>query len=465
MKNNLKPQNYNILPKQDGLEAGGKQKGCDFLKQDLGQTVECQPQDFGEEMADIEYIEKFKLENPRILNPSDYQTTDEFLDALEKWYIRRIGKKSTFMKRKNLLSTMVNHPIFPIDIMNLNNPDQIDAQFEYDKQHYNKDTNRNGKDSIINKYKALKTVAQAININTDNWNLIIPERGKPKHKIIPLPQTVYNLIHHKYTTDPYENALWGHIAFQGFLIGFRPVSEMPIMKLKDIHIDDGYIHFYQPKVDNWRMTAPEKDIMSMDTRKSYKNWIDHWRPKVENQYSKNFVYLQPNGKPFTQSYFKKQINDIYKQVYPDFHPYCMRNWCAIARMISSKVQTGNFDVYSVSDFFNHSNISVTQSYVLDSNKYYKMKPINWINAVLKSNKFKKEFVRKENSLIPVNRKPRKKGLYRLKSLRETGINPSGSVTSQQEKNKSIKPRFWGVSDFLISLKAFFFGRCLYSSQV
>jgi site-specific recombinase XerD len=322
MKNSLKHHNDNILPKNNNFEAGGKKDQCTILNKDLGHIVKCQPQNFGEEMADIKYIEKFKLENPRILNPSDYKTTEEFLDALEKWHIKRIGKKSTFTKRRNLLTTMIKHPIFPIDITNLN-PDQIDAQLEYEKQHYNKDTNRNGKDAIVNRIKALKTVAKATNVNTDNWNLIIPEKSRPKHKIVPLPQTVYNLIHLKYSKDPYENALWGHIAFQGFLIGPRPVSEMPIMKKDNIHIDEGFIHFYQPKVDSWRMPVLEKDVMSRDTRKSYKNWIDNWRPKVENQYSKDFVYLQPNGKPFTKDYFRKKINQNYKQIYPQFHPYCM----------------------------------------------------------------------------------------------------------------------------------------------
>ena len=30
-----------------------------------------------------------------------------------------------------------------------------------------------------------------------------------------------------------------------------------------------------------------------------KNWIDTWRPKVENQYSGDALYLQHDGKPFT----------------------------------------------------------------------------------------------------------------------------------------------------------------------
>lgn len=401
---------------------GGDKKDCHILI-DISPNVESQPQDYGEEMADIEQIEDFKLKNPRILNPSNYDNNDDFINDLENWYINRIGERSTFTKRKNLLYTMINHPIFPIDIRNLN-PDQIDAQFEYDKQHYDKNTARNGKDAIINKFKALKMVAQATNIDTRNWNLIIPERGKPKHKIVPLPQTVYKIIHSKYSKDSYENALYGHLGLQGFIVGPRISSEFSMLKISNVHIEEGYLHFYQPKVHTWRMVALEPEVMSMSTRKSYKNYINHWRPKVVNQYSKDFVYLQPDGRPFTEEKLRLKLNEKFKPVYPQFHPYCMRDWCAIARMVSNKVKTGDFDIYSVCNFFEHSDISVTQSYTLDSNKYYKMKPINWINAVLKSNVFKKRIIREDNS---INRKRLKIDRFRLKSFHMRRTNPSGFV--------------------------------------
>jgi hypothetical protein len=410
----------NPLPQNDDFGVGGLKEKCTFLKEDLGHIVEQSSQIHGKEMADIELYEKFKLENPRILNPNDYANDDDFINALENWYIKRIGKKSTFIKRKNLIKTMIKHPIFPIDIRKLN-PDQIDAQFEYDKQHYNKDTARKGKDAIINKVKALKMVARATNQDIKNWNLIIPAKGKPKHKIVPLPEIVYKIVHSKYSNDPYENALYGHLGLQGFIIGPRISNEFSILKLKDLHIEEGYIHFYQPKVDEWRMSTIEHEVMNMSTRKSYKNLIDHWRPTVENQYSKDFVYLQPNGKPFTEAYLRKKLNDNFKQIYPQYHPYCMRDWSAIARMVTSKFETGSFDIQSVSDFFNHSDISVTQSYTLDSDRYYKMKPINWIKAVLKSNN---EFIGKENSL---NRKTLKNDRFQLKSLLKRGINPHRSA--------------------------------------
>jgi hypothetical protein len=33
--------------------------------------------------------------------------------------------------------------------------------------------------------------------------------------------------------------------------------------------------------------------------KILKNWIDHWRPKYINQYSDDYLFINPdNGKPF-----------------------------------------------------------------------------------------------------------------------------------------------------------------------
>ena len=40
-----------------------------------------------------------------------------------------------------------------------------------------------------------------------------------------------------------------------------------------------------------------------------KNWIYHWRPKVENQYSGDALYLQPSGKPFTVRFLGKKLSE------------------------------------------------------------------------------------------------------------------------------------------------------------
>ena len=123
------------------------------------------------------------------------------------------------------------------------------------------------------------------------------------------------------------------------LISDPSTSEFSILTTDNVKIEEGYLHFYQPKVDEWRMSPLEPEIITMSTRKSYKNLIDKWRPQVANQYSKNFVYLKPNGEPFQENQLRQFLNRKFKPIWSDYHPTCMRDWCAIARLIRTKVRT------------------------------------------------------------------------------------------------------------------------------
>ena len=158
---------------------------------------------------------------------------------------------------------------------------------------------------------------------------------KPKVKIVPLPNTTYQLIQHKYSKNLYKNALIQYILVHGFTIGWRP-SEIIIQKVSDVFLDDGYIIITETKKNGQpRQIFPEKDLMTNLRRKSMKNWIEHWRPKVANQYSKDYLYIQPNGRPFTRAYLRKYLSQNVKPVWNYYHPYIMRHWCAIARLTFS----------------------------------------------------------------------------------------------------------------------------------
>lgn len=143
----------------------------------------------------------------------------------------------------------------------------------------------------------------------------------------------------------------------------------------------------------------------MNTRKSFKNWIDKWRPKVENQYSGDFVYLLPDGRPLNST-FRKNLIIKAKEVWKDFHPYVFRDWCAIARLISN-----DFNVYEVFDWFEHSELSVTEYYIKDSKKYHKMNPCDWIRSVLKFHKKEENRLkskRAKKTLVSTGNSPREK---------------------------------------------------------
>ena len=138
--------------------------------------------------------------------------------------------------------------------------------------------------------------------------------------------------------------------------------------------------------------------MKGKTRKSFKNWIDKWRPKVENQYSGDSLFLQPNGKPFTTDYLRQKLSVKGKLVWTHYHPYVSRYWCAIARLIKSKVETGNFAIYEVRDWLGHDELKTTEGYVRFANQYYRKEPFDWIKAVLKSKKQIEKLFGEENGL-------------------------------------------------------------------
>ncbi len=159
------------------------------------------------------------------------------------------------------------------------------------------------------------------------------------------------------------------------------------MTVDNVRFSEGYVIITQPKLNNLdRIIIPEKPFFTSRRHKSPKNWIDYWRPKVENQYSGNHLYLKPNGKPFTVRYLGKKLSKHGKKVWKYFSPYDMRHWCAVARLIKTKVETGNFDVYTVRNFLGHETISSTQKYIRNAEQYYQQLPEDWISLVLKPRK-------------------------------------------------------------------------------
>jgi site-specific recombinase XerD len=370
---------YTSIPQNN--EVGGKQNLCNILPK-LSQSIEPSftPHP-GEDSVDLEYElkKRYELTKPRLINPADYNDLESLLNAVGHWWEFTMRKRNTtYHQRRNLLMEMATSDVFPIDLFDLN-PNQVYYQLTYLEENYNKVSNRDGKDAIRNRWKAITMYAKSIGMDTSSWNYVPPARGKPKHKVVPLPETVHRLIHAEYSEDPYENALFQYLMMHGFAIGWRCPSEPAFMKVGDIHIDEGYVHFYQPKVETYRMSVLEPELMMMTTRKSFKNWIDKWRPKVTNQHSGDFLYLEPSGKPFTKHYLNKRMNLFGKSIWSEFHPYCQRDFCFIARLIQN-----GFNIQKVTDWFEHGDIRTTQYYVRDAEKYHTMRPSDWIKAVLKS---------------------------------------------------------------------------------
>lgn len=388
IKNNFNETRHSVSTNFKKM-VGGEIKNCN-IQNNLSKNVEHQNPKIGEDLVKNSYELKeiLEAENPRIINPSKYESLEELCIAVKNHWIQRLYRKeSTINKRISRIKYLSNHKVFPIDFLNFNHEQAI---LFLDYRYSNE---RATATAIKNDWKVICTFAKAFGLDYEKWNYIPPPEPKPKVKIIPFPKTVHKLIHHKYSSDTYVSALYQYMMMFSFIIGIRMVSEITSMKVNDIFLDEGYIVIHEPKKYNQsRQIFPEKEILTMKKRKSLKNWIDIWRPKVSNQYSGDYLFLQPSGKPFISEHLRQKLSKIGKQVWQYYKPNVSRSWCAIARLIKSKIDTGHYDVYEIKEWLGHDNIKTTETYIQYARNYYRNAPFDWIKAVLKSNILKKIFV-------------------------------------------------------------------------
>jgi len=425
---NNQPDSFSTNPQR---LVGGRNQEWKQLLENIGQQlVEQQhPHQDVEEMGEQKNVTNKKLDvekikNPYIIDPTQYHTQEELFNAIKHWWIFKYRKnEKTINDRLRYARNMAAHHVFPINWFDLN-PLQSIAYLEY--KEYQEYQNLRGKHQIINEWKTIKTFAKAFGINADLWGYIPPSPPKPKVQIVPLPNTTYDMIQHDYSKDLYKNALIQYILIHGFLIGWRP-SELLIQKASDVFLDDGYLIITETKKNRQpRQIFPEPDLMTNLRRKSMKNWIEHWRPKVENQHSNDYLYLQPNGRPFTDAYLKKFLNQNVKPVWSYYHPYVMRHWCAIARLIKSKVDTKKWDIWEVKEWLGHDKVTTTEGYVQYAKMYYRNASYDWVKALLKFHADSYDMGQEKglNSKTPLN------------TLVSTGNNRSEKVCSCRDSNPS-----------------------------
>ena len=51
----------------------------------------------------------------------------------------------------------------------------------------------------------------------------------------------------------------------------------------------------------------------------------------------------------------------------------------VARLIKTKVETGNFDVFTVRNWLGHEKITTTEGYIRYTEQYYQQLPEDWIS--------------------------------------------------------------------------------------
>ena len=332
-------------------------------------------------MGDLVYdLKQFnRLDCPQHVNPQTATFNDIAIHAL----LRQRLKPSTIEKHLRYARFMETHTIS----VNFYNPsfDNFLRHMDYREQIEHATSN-----ALIHQWKAMQTFLRAYGIPFGEgitWDYKPPSAQQPRKRMLPLPDTVNQFFHYTYSEDSYENALYQYLFYHSFLIGWRVPSEIITMKVSDVHLDSPipYIIITEPKKHNkTRMLYNiEPAILSSPIHKSFKNWIDHWRPRVANQHSGDALYLQLDGKPFTIRHLGHRLSNHGKKVWKEFRPYDMRHWCAVARLIKTKVETKNFDIFQVQKWLGHEQNATTHIYVSQATDYYNHLTVDWISLALK----------------------------------------------------------------------------------
>jgi hypothetical protein len=191
--------------------------------------------------------------------------------------------------------------------VNFNNLDYTDFIRHMD---YRERVEKASPDALKNDWKVMKMFLRAYNIN--NWSYRPPPGPKPAIRILPLPEVVNKRYNYKYSKDRYEKKLYQYLFYYGFLVGVRTPSEILELKTTDVYFEDfgrSYLIITEPKkYKSKRVVVPRSTIMTSRRHKSLKNYIDCWRPKVENQHSGDTLFLRPDGTPFNESYLRRKLS-------------------------------------------------------------------------------------------------------------------------------------------------------------
>jgi integrase len=357
---------------------GGNGREWKELLNKLGQIVN-QNIPVGKDMVKLVYdVEKLnRFDCPIHINPQESTFTDIAIHGL----LRQRLQPSTVEKHLRYARFMENHTV-KVDFRNPNQNNFI-RHMDYREQH-----DKATPCALTHEWKAMQMFLKAYGMPI--WDYKAPSIPQSHKRVLPYPETVNKFFNFKYSENEYETALYQYMFFFGFMVGVRIPSELIELKVSDVFFDSkkrGYVIITETKKHRaLRTVIPEKAVLNSKVHKSLKNWIEHWRPKVANEYSGDSLFLQPSGKPFCVRHLGQELSIRGKQIWKDFHPYDMRHWCAVARLIKTKVETGNFDCYTVKNWLGHTNMKTTEGYIRYAEQYYHELPVDWIACALKSHK-------------------------------------------------------------------------------
>jgi len=318
-------------------------------------------------------LQKFNRSMTPIILQPQHITIDDL--EIHMVYRQRLTREYTQVLLRTL-DRMKKH-VIPFDLFQ---PDysQFIRHMDY------RETIEQAHPSILKlEWQAVRHLLAAYSI--PEWSYRLPSMPQARPTLLPLPDQAHNLIHHVYDRDDYRNALTQYFLMHSYMIGMRSPSELVNLRVTDIDLDNNIMVITEKKKGNKkRILALSETLMNSRWTKSMRNWIDKWRPKTQNQYSRDALYLRPDGHPIKEQQITNHILRRVQPLYPGYHLYVSRHWCATALLIREYLRHGHWNVYTVKNHLGHENESTTYNYIKFAEQYVKVAPYDWFNRILRN---------------------------------------------------------------------------------
>lgn len=345
------------------------------------------PQLDGEDMGVLAYELKNakRTDFPIFLDPEEASFIDVGLHAKMRQYL----SDSTIIKNLRYARFMERHPV-PIDFRDIS-AEQFIRHMDYRIEIENASPH-----ALAHEKKTIVMFLRAYGITDNVWSTVCktPPVVINDDVEIVFPSKVHQFFtcedysnRKNYNQRIYENKLFQHIAFIGFMYGMRPPSEIVTLNLDDVIINNdgsGYIRIHEMKKRGKRrkIIPFNKKVLSSPAYKTPKNYINNWRWKVANDESDDALFLQPNGKRITKKYVRSHLSFTGKKIAgKQFKCYHMRHTYGTYLYNYTK------NIKFVSNSLGHTKTSNTDKYVHISECMEHQLNGNLFNMALKPHNF------------------------------------------------------------------------------
>jgi len=218
------------------------------------------------------------------------------------------------------------------------------------------------------------------------WNYKPPNEPPSKPRKIQMPDQMYEITHYDYSKDKVKTAFIQYTILPSCIFGWRNPSELCLIKTGDIDLDHNRIQLTEKKKHDRKreLITDYPQILNDRHTKSIRNWLDIWRPKIESQYSEDYLFISPtDGRPIREMQYTRYINYYVNPIFPDFKLYDTRHFCATGLFIRERLKTKHWDKYAVKRWLGHENDDTTDLYIQFAEQYIKICPYDWFKRLLK----------------------------------------------------------------------------------